>query len=341
MIRPPRIAINGFGRIGRLVARALLDSDTPVDLVAINDLSTPEMLSHLFRHDSVHGRFQGTVEVKGGNLVFDEDETTILSEKDPKDLPWQDLEVDYVVESTGKFRGRADLKKHLDAGAKRVLLSAPGKDVDATLVRGVNDHLYDPKKHHIVSNASCTTNCLAPVLKVLNDSFGVKQGLMTTIHSYTNDQRLLDSQHKDPRRARAAATSMIPTSTGAARAIGLVLPELEGKVDGLAIRVPTPNVSLVDLTARLDRSVTKEQVIAAFRAAAEGPLSGILRCEDEELVSVDFNHDAHSATVDVPSLMVVDRSLVKVLAWYDNEWAYAVRTAELLNRMATAEPETT
>jgi glyceraldehyde 3-phosphate dehydrogenase len=338
MSRVPRIAVNGFGRIGRLVTRALLNNRDKVDFVGINDLSDPEMMAHLFEYDSVHGHYKGTVEIDGADLVFDGDRLRTLTEKDPAKLPWNELEVDYVFECTGRFRGRADLQKHVEAGAKRVILSAPGKDVDATFVRGVNFDTYDPEKHRIVSNASCTTNCLAPVLKVLHESFGLEHAVMTTVHAYTNDQRLLDSQHKDLRRARAAALSMIPTSTGAAKAIGLVMPELDGKVDGLAIRVPTPNVSLVDLTARMKEAVTKEAIVDAFAKAATGPLDGILRCEERPLVSSDFNHDPSSAVIDVPSVTVVDRSLVKVLAWYDNEWGYANRTAELAMDMWRREP---
>lgn len=341
MIRSPLVGINGFGRIGRLVTRALLERDAPVDIVAINDLSTPEALAHLFRHDSVHGRFDGEVQVVDGDLVFDGDRFKVLSEKDPAKLPWKELAADYVIECTGRFRKQEELQGHLKAGAKRVILSAPGKGVDVTIVRGVNDAAYDPTKHRTISNASCTTNCLAPVLKVLHDAFGIDHALMTTVHAYTNDQRLLDSQHKDPRRSRAAALSMVPTTTGAAKAVGLVLPELEGKVDGMAIRVPTPNVSVVDLTARLASDVSEKDVVAAFEAAARTDLKGILRTEPEPLVSVDFNHDPHSAIVDLPSLMVVGSRLVKILAWYDNEWAYAVRTAELLHMISDAEPEAT
>ncbi len=327
----PRVGINGFGRIGRLVTRALLERGPPVDFVAINDLSSPEMLAHLFAHDSVHGPFAGRVEIEGDHLRLDGDSVQITAEADPARLPWQDLGADVVIECTGRFRARADLQKHLDAGAGRVIVSAPGKDVDVTLVRGVNDGDYDPASHRIISNASCTTNCLAVVLKVLNESFRVSRASMTTVHAYTNDQRLLDSQHKDPRRSRAAGLSMIPTTTGAARAIGLVLPELAGRVDGLSIRVPTPNVSLVDLTAHLASTTTLESLIDAFEAAAAGPLAGILRCEQAPLVSIDFNGDPHSAVIDVPGSMVLADDLVKVLAWYDNEWAYACRTAELVH----------
>ncbi len=305
--------------------------EQPVELVAINDPSPDETLAHLFEHDSVHGRFDGPVALEDGVLRIDDQAPRMLSLGEPAGLPWDELDVDLVVECSGRFRDRASLEGHLKAGADRVLLSAPGKGVDVTLVRGVNMGMYDPGEHRLVSNASCTTNCLAPVLKVLHEGFGVDNAVMTTIHAYTSDQNLLDGPHKDLRRARAAAQSMIPTTTGAARAIGLVLPELEGRVDGMAVRVPTPNVSLVDLTARLHRSVGEEDVVGAFQEAADGDLSGILRCEARPLVSVDHNHDPHSAVVDLPSLMVVDGSLVKVLAWYDNEWGFASRMAEMVH----------
>lgn len=331
----PKIAINGFGRIGRLVTRALLQSDKKIDLVAINDLSDAEMLAHLFEFDSVHGRFDGTVEVhpETNNLVFNGDEFTILKERDPAKLPWKELEVDYVLESTGLFRKRADMQKHIDAGAKRVILSAPG-EVDKTIVLGVNFDAYDPATDKLISNASCTTNCLATVCKVLDDNFQIEHGTMTTIHSYTNDQRLLDVQHKDFRRARAAGLSMVPTTTGAAKAIGKVLPKLDGKLNGLAVRVPTPNVSLVDLTVRLKKSVKdKAEVQQAFEYAAHNELNGILDYSWRSLVSIDFNSDPHSAIVDFPSMMLIDNSLLKVLAWYDNEWGYASRTADLILKL--------
>ncbi|HEX9765170.1 MAG TPA: type I glyceraldehyde-3-phosphate dehydrogenase [Nitriliruptorales bacterium] len=336
MPAPPKVAINGFGRIGRLVTRALLEMDARVEVVAVNDLGDPAIAAHLFEHDSLHGRYDGTVAIEGEELVVDGTRMRVLREADPGDLPWKTLDVDVVVECTGSFRTRDALEKHRRAGAKRVLLSAPANEggVDVTIVRGVNDDRYDPEHHRLVSNASCTTNCLAPVLKVLHEAFTVEHAVMTTIHAYTNGQRLLDAQHKDARRARAAGVSMVPTTTGAASAIGLVIPELAGKVDGLAVRVPTPNVSLVDLAARVHHEVGVEPVLDAFRAGEEGPLAGILRVEWAPLVSVDFNHDPHSAIVDAPALTVVDGNLVKVLAWYDNEWAYAVRTAELAHRMA-------
>lgn len=337
----PKIGINGFGRIGRLVLRALLENekenpDMACDIVAINDISSPDMLANLFEFDSIHGRFHGKVRVdhETNEFVFNEDRFKVLAERDPEKLPWKELGCDYVIESTGLFTKREAMEKHLKAGAKRVILSAPAKsksDVDITVVRGVNNHELT-KDHKLVSNASCTTNCLAPVLKVLDESYGVEQAIMTTIHSYTNDQRVLDSQHKDFRRSRAAMMSMIPTTTGAAKAIGLVMPHLAGKIDGMAVRVPTPNVSLVDLTARVKTAVTKEQVEQAFRDAADKPndLGGIIDYEWRSLVSIDFNHNKFSSTVDFPSLMVVDKSLVKILSWYDNEWGYANRIAELV-----------
>lgn len=337
----PKIGINGFGRIGRLVLRALLENekanpDMACDIVAINDITSPDMLANLFEFDSIHGRFNGKVRVDHdtNEFVFNEDRFKVLAERDPEKLPWKELGCDYVIESTGLFRTREAMQKHIKAGAKRVILSAPAAkptDVDITVVRGVNNHLLTPK-HTLVSNGSCTTNCLAPVLKVLDDSFGVEQGLMTTIHSYTNDQRVLDSPHKDFRRSRAAMMSMIPTTTGAAKAIGLVMPHLEGKIDGISVRVPTPNVSLVDLTARVKKEVTKEQVEQVFRDYADKPndLGGIIDYEWRSLVSIDFNNNKHSGTVDFPSLMVVDKSLVKILAWYDNEWGFSNRVAELV-----------
>ncbi len=339
MSRIPKIGINGFGRIGRLVTRALLEREEKVDIVAINDLSSADMLANLFEFDSIHGRFNGSVEVDGNDIILNGDRFTILSERDPANLPWKELEADYVIESTGKFRDRQGLQKHIQAGAKRVILTAPGKDVDITVVRGVNFHTYDPTKHFIVSNASCTTNCLAPVLKVLDDRFKVEHAIMTTIHSVTNDQRLLDSQHKDFRRARAAYMSMIPTSTGAAKAIGLVMPHLNGKVDGLAVRVPVSNVSLVDLTARVAADITHDDVEEAFKEAAKNEMKGIIDIQWRSLVSVDFNHDPHSAIVDLPTLKIVDKSMVKILAWYDNEWGYANRVADLLHYMWQKEPE--
>ncbi len=337
----PNVAINGFGRIGRLVTRAFLEHKLPVNIVAINDLSSPDMLAHLFEFDSVHGRFNGSVEVHNetNNLIFDGDEFTVLSEKDPSKLPWKEMEVDYVIESTGFFRTRELMSKHLEAGAKRVVLSAPGKGVDATIVLGVNQQIYDPKQHYLISNASCTTNCLATVCKVLDDEFGIEHGTMSTVHSYTNDQRLLDSQHKDFRRSRSAAMSIVPTTTGAAKTIGVIMPHLEGKMDGISIRVPTPNVSLVDLTVRLKKDAeSKDHVQKVFEDAAHGYMKGILDYEWRSLVSVDFNTNPHSAIIDFPSMMLVENTLLKVLAWYDNEWGYASRTAELVDFLWKNEP---
>jgi glyceraldehyde 3-phosphate dehydrogenase len=335
-----KVAINGFGRIGRLVGRAFKEMNGKVDLVAVNDLSSPpETLAHLFSYDSVHGRYGGDVEVDGDEIIIDGDRIRVLSEPDPARLPWREMEIDYVIESTGHFANREKLALHLEAGAKRVILSAPSKGpIDGTFVRGINSHEYDPERHRLVSNASCTTNCLAPMLKVLHDNFGVENGMMTTVHAYTNDQRLLDGPHNDLRRARAAAVSMIPSTTGAAKAIGLVMPELAGRIDGMSIRVPIPNGSLTDLTVRLSRNVTDDEVADAYRSAENGPLKGILRAEPRPLVGADFNHDPHSVTIDLPSIMVVDGSLVKVLGWYDNEWGYAKRTAELAIEMWDKEP---
>jgi glyceraldehyde 3-phosphate dehydrogenase len=325
-----RLAINGFGRIGRNVLRAAKQSGAEdIDFVAVNDLTDTRTLAHLLKYDSIHGIYPGSVEATESGIVVDGDEIRVLSEKDPSALPWRDLQVDVVLESTGRFTIRADAAKHLDAGARKVIISAPAKNEDVTLVLGVNDDMYDPANHHVISNASCTTNCLAPVVKVLLDEFGFKRGLMTTVHSYTNDQQILDLPHKDLRRARAAAVSIIPTSTGAAKATALVIPEVKGKIDGVAMRVPTPNVSLVDLTAELERDATIEQINAAFRSAAGGALKGILEVQDAELVSVDFIGNPHSAILDSASTNVV-AGLVKVMAWYDNEWGYSSRCVDLV-----------
>ena len=322
-----RIAINGFGRIGRKVMRLAVERG--IDVVAINSLSPVEVDAHLLRFDSVHGPWKETLEVRDRALYVRGKKTVTFEEKDPSKLGWKDLGVDVVMECTGAFTERAKAAVHLQAGAKKVIISAPSKDADATICMGINVAAYDATKHHVVSNASCTTNALAPVAKVLDENFGIVKGMMTTIHSYTNDQKVLDLPHKDLRRARAAAINMIPTSTGAAKAIGLVLPQLKGKLDGLAIRVPTPNVSLVDLTVSLGRNVTKDEVNAAMKKAAEGPLKGILRYESQLLVSTDFNGDAHSASLDADSTMVSDGNLVKVLAWYDNETGYSARMLDL------------
>ena len=327
-----RIGINGFGRIGRNVLRASL-TDPALEFVAINDLTDAPTLAHLLKYDSVHGKLALPVEAKEDQLLINGRPIKILAQKDPKDLPWRDLSVDYVIESTGRFTDREGAGRHLSAGAKKVIISAPSKDPDVTIVLGVNEQAYDSKRHQIVSNASCTTNCLAPVAKVLLESYGIRHGLMTTIHSYTNDQHLLDLPHKDLRRARAAAVSMVPTSTGAAKALHLVIPQLKGKLGGMAVRVPTPNVSLIDLTAELERDASAEEVNAAFRTAAQGTLQGILEYSDEPLVSVDFNGNAHSAIFDAPLTTVIDKRLVKVIAWYDNEWGYSCRIRDLLKFM--------
>jgi glyceraldehyde 3-phosphate dehydrogenase len=323
-----RIGINGFGRIGRNVLRASLN-DQEFEFVAINDLTDAKTLAHLLKYDSVHGILDAAVEAREDHIMVNGKPIKILAKKDPKELPWKDLGVDLVIESTGRFTDREGASKHLSAGAKRVIISAPAKDPDVTIVLGVNESTYDPKAHQIISNASCTTNCLAPVAKVLHESFGIKHGIMTTIHSYTNDQQLLDLPHKDLRRARAAGLSMIPTSTGAATALHLVLPQLKGKLDGMAIRVPTPNVSLIDLTVETEKDCDKASVNAAFRKAAEGPLKGILKYCEEPIVSTDQNGDAHSATLDSLLTTALDHRMVKVLAWYDNEWAYSCRVRDL------------
>jgi glyceraldehyde 3-phosphate dehydrogenase (phosphorylating) len=324
-----RVGINGFGRIGRNIMRAALD-DKNIDFVAVNDLTNAKTLAHLLKYDSVLGNLHAKVEARGDGISVDGDEFKVLSLRDPAQLPWKDLGVDVVFESTGLFTGRDDAAKHLAAGAKKVVITAPAKGPDLTLVLGVNDEKYDPAKHQIISNASCTTNCLAPLAKVIHQTFGIKKGWMTTIHSYTNDQQLLDLPHKDLRRARAAALSMIPTTTGAALAVGEVLPDLKGKLDGFAMRVPTPNVSVVDLAAILDKKTTGEEVNAALKAAADGPLKGILEYSTDELVSIDFKGNPHSSMVDAPYTKVMDGDFVKVLSWYDNEWGYSNRCVDLL-----------
>jgi glyceraldehyde 3-phosphate dehydrogenase len=327
-----RIAINGFGRIGRCVLRAITGDD--LDVVAINDITDAPTLAHLLKYDSVHGKFDGTVEAVEGGLVVNGRKIKVTAEKDPGKLPWKDLGVELVVESTGLFTDGPKVKPHLDAGAKRVLISAPAKNVDGTFAMGVNHETYDPSKHFIVSNASCTTNCLAPMAKVLDEVLGIEHGLMTTIHSVTNDQRILDLPHKDLRRARAAFESMIPTSTGAASAIGLVLPNLKGKLNGVAMRVPTKNVSVVDLVVRVKRDTTVDEVNAAMvRAATTAPLQGYLATTDEPLVSTDFNGNPASSTVDLDLTDVMDGRMVKVVGWYDNEWGYSNRVIDLLRYM--------
>ena len=329
-----RIGINGFGRIGRNVLRASL-GDSALEFVAVNDLTDAKTLAYLLQYDSVHGTLAAKVEAREDAILVDGKPIKVLAKKDPKELPWKDLGVDIVVESTGRFTDREGASKHLSAGAKRVIVTAPSKDADVTLVLGVNEQAYDPSKHTIVSNASCTTNCLAPVAKVLLDRFGIKHGVMTTIHSYTNDQQLLDLPHKDLRRARAAALSMVPTSTGAAKALHLVLPQLKGKLDGLAIRVPTPNVSIVDLSVEVEQDCDVASVNAAFKQAAQGPLKGILKYSEAPIVSVDQNGDPHSATLDAPLTIVSNRRMVKVLAWYDNEWGYSCRVRDLIKFLAS------
>jgi glyceraldehyde 3-phosphate dehydrogenase len=328
-----RVGINGFGRIGRNFFRAAC-GDPALEILAVNDITDARTLAHLLKYDSVHGAFKGTVEAKDDSLLVNGKTVKVFASKDPAALPWKTLGVQLVVESTGRFTDRAGASKHLEAGAKKVVISAPAKEEDITIVLGVNESRYDPTKHHIISNASCTTNCLAPVAKVLLKTFGIRHGFMTTIHAYTNDQQILDLPHKDLRRARAAAMSMIPTSTGAAKAVGLVLPELKGRMHGLAIRVPTPNVSLVDLVAETEKVATVEEVNTALRKAADGDLKGILGFSDEPLVSVDFNGNALSSVVDGPSTSVMDGTMVKVLAWYDNEWGYSCRVRDLLKFIA-------
>jgi glyceraldehyde 3-phosphate dehydrogenase len=326
-----RVGINGFGRIGRQVLRAAKEQGVAdLDFVAVNDLTDTKTLAHLFKYDSVHGTYDGDVEAGSGSIIVDGDEIKILSEKDPAALPWKDLGVDIVLESTGRFTDAAAARKHIDGGAKKVIISAPAKGEDITLVLGVNGDKYDAAKHTIISNASCTTNCLVPMVKVIRDNFGFRHGAMTTVHSYTNDQSILDLPHKDLRRARAAALSMIPTTTGAAKATSLVIPELKGKIDGISIRVPTPDVSFTDLTVEVEKPTTIAEINAAFRAAAEGPLFGILQYTEAELVSSDYIGNPHSCILDSKTTNVVDGTLVKVSGWYDNEWGYASRCVDLL-----------
>jgi len=327
-----RVGINGFGRIGRTVLRYAV-KEKGIEIVAINDLTDAKTLAHLLKYDSVHGIFPGTVDYNANELIINGKAIKILAVKNPEELPWKKEKVDVVLESTGIFTARAKAELHLKAGAKKVIISAPATDEDITVVMGVNHHLYDAKKHNIISNASCTTNCLAPVAKVLNDSFGIEKGLVTTIHSYTNDQNILDLPHKDLRRARAAAMSMIPTTTGAAKAVALVLPELKGKMDGMAIRVPTPNVSVVDLVATLSKKTDAEKVNAALKKASKGALKGILGFCEEPLVSIDFNGNPLSSIVDAGCTKVLDGNMVKVLTWYDNESGFSKRVVDLINYM--------
>jgi glyceraldehyde 3-phosphate dehydrogenase len=327
-----KVGINGFGRIGRNIMRAAL-SDKNLDFVAVNDLTDAKTLAHLLKYDSVLGNLDRSIQATADAISVDGDEFKVLSAKDPAQLPWKDLGVDVVFECTGRFTKRDDAAKHLAAGAKKVIITAPATNPDVTLVLGVNDDAYDKATHHIISNASCTTNCLAPLAKVIHESFGITKAWMTTVHAYTNDQNLLDLPHKDLRRARAAAMSIIPTTTGAAKAVGEVLPELKGKLDGIAMRVPTPNVSVVDLVALVAKKTTTDGVNAALKAAADGPMKGILQFEEEPLVSIDFRRNAHSSIVDAAYTKVMDGDFVKVLAWYDNEWGYSSRCVDLLKKV--------
>ncbi len=328
-----RVGINGFGRIGRQSLKALIERIPDAEVVAVNDLMSVELNALLFQRDSTYGAFDGTVEHTDSSIVVNGNEIKVLSEREPSALPWGDLGVDIVIESTGIFTDATKAAGHLEGGAKKVLISAPAKNEDATIVLGVNEDVYDSSRHHIVSNASCTTNCLAPAAKVVHDTWGIRRGLMNTIHSYTNDQNVLDVYHKDPRRARAAGLNIIPTSTGAAKALALVIPDLKGKFDGFSLRVPTPTVSVVDFTAELDKPASAEELNAAFSAAADGPMKGILGVETEPLVSMDFKGDTRSSIIDAPNTMSLGGNFVKVLAWYDNEWGYSCRVADLVKYM--------
>ena len=328
-----KVGINGFGRIGRNIMRAAM-AYKDIDIVAVNDLTDTATLAHLLKYDSILGNLQANISAKGSTISVDGAEFEVLSQKDPGALPWKSLGVDVVFESTGRFTNREDAAKHIAAGAKRVIVTAPAKKPDVTVLMGVNHESYDSAKHQIISNASCTTNCLAPMAKVLHENFGIKQGWMTTVHSYTNDQQLLDLPHKDLRRARAAALSIIPTTTGAASAVGEVMPELKGKLDGISMRVPTPNVSCVDLVTNLEKPATAEAINAAFKKAAEGSLKGILQYVEEPLVSIDFRGNPHSSIIDAPYTKVMDGTFVKTLSWYDNEWGYSSRCVDLLRFMA-------
>ncbi len=325
-----RVGINGFGRIGRQVVRAAKERNADINFVAINDLTDTKTLAHLFKYDSVHGQFGGTVSRDEESITINGDTIRVLKEKDPTALPWKDLGVDIVLEATGRFTKAEDARKHIAGGAKKVIISAPATGEDITIVLGVNHKKYDAATHHIISNASCTTNCLAPMVQVIRDAFGFKHGAMVTIHSYTNDQSILDLPHKDLRRARAAAVSMIPTTTGAAKATALVIPEVKGKIDGIAIRVPTPDVSLTELTVEVERATTIAEVNAAFKAAAEGSLKGVLAYTEEELVSIDYVGNPHSSILDAKNTNVIDGTMVKVSGWYDNEWGYSSRCVDLI-----------
>jgi glyceraldehyde 3-phosphate dehydrogenase len=333
-----RVGINGFGRIGRQSLKAILERAPEVEVVAINDLVDTSLNALLFKHDSTYGAYPGNVDHTDDSLIIDGREIRVLKEKDPATLPWGDMGVDLVLESTGIFTDAEKARAHITAGAKKVIISAPAKGEDITIVLGVNDDQYDPERHHIISNASCTTNCLAPAAKVVHDTVGIQRGLMNTIHSYTNDQRILDVAHKDPRRARAAGQNIIPTTTGAAKALALVIPDLKGKFDGFSLRVPTPTVSVVDFTADVARETTVEELNEAFRTAAAGPMQGILGVSDEPLVSSDFRGDSRSSIIDAASTMVLGGTMVKVIAWYDNEWGYSCRCADLINMVAAKLP---
>ncbi len=337
----PKVAINGFGRIGRSTLRAIFENpDVDVNVVAVNDLVASKDLAFLFKYDSVMGQFKGDVSHTESSLIINGHEIRVTAERDPANLPWKDLGIDVVIESTGFFTDATKARKHLEAGAKKVIISAPAKNEDITLALGINDELYNPEQHHIISNASCTTNCLAPMSKVIHQKFGIKEGFMTTIHSYTMDQRLLDSPHEDMRRARAAALNIVPTSTGAAKAIGLVIPDLKGRLDGYAIRVPTPNVSIVDLTVTTEKPVTVEAVNQALKEAAQTSLNKIMRYSEEPLVSHDFMGDPHSCSIDAKLTMVTGTNTLKVVGWYDNEWGYSNRLAELTQMVANKIPVT-
>jgi glyceraldehyde 3-phosphate dehydrogenase len=333
-----RVGINGFGRIGRQSLKAILERAPDLEVVAVNDLVETSMNALLFKHDSTYGAYPGTVDHTDDALIIDGREVKVLKEKDPATLPWGDLGVEIVLESTGIFTDADKASAHLAAGARKVIISAPAKGEDITIVLGVNEDKYDPANHNVISNASCTTNCLAPAAKVVHDAFGIERGLMNTIHSYTNDQRILDVAHKDPRRARAAGQNIIPTTTGAAKALALVIPDLKGKFDGFSLRVPTPTVSVVDFTADVSRATTADEINDAFRAAAAGPMKGILGVSDEPLVSSDFRGDSRSSIIDSPSTMVLGGTMVKVIAWYDNEWGYSCRCADLLALVAAKLP---
>jgi glyceraldehyde 3-phosphate dehydrogenase len=331
---PVRVGINGFGRIGRQSLKALIERAPEIEVVAVNDLVDTATNALLFKHDSTYGAYEGTVDHTDDALIVDGREIRVLQVKDPAQLPWRDLGVEVVLESTGLFTDAEKARAHLDAGARKVIISAPAKNEDVTIVLGVNEKVYDPAKHNVISNASCTTNCLAPAAKVVHDTFGIRRGLMNTIHSYTNDQRILDVAHKDPRRARAAGQNIIPTTTGAAKALALVIPDLKGRFDGFSLRVPTPTVSVVDFTAELERDATVEAVNDAFRRAAEGELKGILGVSDEPLVSTDFRGDSRSSIIDSLSTMVLGGRMVKVISWYDNEWGYSCRVADVIRYVA-------